>query len=300
MKNYNYEHNTNYGDWICPIKGKKYKETWMDHDRPGGNNSCIHCNPKNYKPIGQKLRELNEARKEQKKSKIKTNLKNLSVEELVETYMAGDKALKKKIRAELRKHGHSIKKIEAKKITATKGDKLTNLERKFYKETDRDKLTENDLFVLLSDLYDLYNTEDHFDVEMYRPKFKLLKGQRRLGYYQFVHQTIGFSERHLRYSSFQDIKDTLLHEMAHQYVSEILKQPFHKHGPIWKGIAHKAGCSFRAKARNQINLQSRIERRCTKINQAGLSSILNGRQRHMVIKNLKKALDRANKKLNES
>ena len=58
-----YEHYWENGFLICVFTGKKSKEGFTDHSREGFFNSCEHCNPDKYKPLSQRLSELNEQRK---------------------------------------------------------------------------------------------------------------------------------------------------------------------------------------------------------------------------------------------
>lgn len=48
--------------YICPFTGKEVYHVWSNHDLPGLFNSCEHCTG-DHRTIGQKLHELNEARK---------------------------------------------------------------------------------------------------------------------------------------------------------------------------------------------------------------------------------------------
>ena len=54
----NHEHRSK-----CPVTGRTFKQSWTAHDRWGSLNSCKNCNPHNFKPIGQRLHELNESRR---------------------------------------------------------------------------------------------------------------------------------------------------------------------------------------------------------------------------------------------
>lgn len=51
--------------YLCPITDKIAESTFTDHELEGNFNSCIYCNPDNYKPIGQRLREIADRRKKE-------------------------------------------------------------------------------------------------------------------------------------------------------------------------------------------------------------------------------------------
>jgi len=51
------------GKIFCPITKKYVDSSFTDHDIEGSFNSCKYCNPDKFKPLKQRLRELNTERK---------------------------------------------------------------------------------------------------------------------------------------------------------------------------------------------------------------------------------------------
>lgn len=45
---------------ICPHTGERFNNTWSAEKIY---DSCVHCNPKDYMPIGERLHKINEQRK---------------------------------------------------------------------------------------------------------------------------------------------------------------------------------------------------------------------------------------------
>ena len=60
----------------------------------------------------------------------------------------------------------------------------------------------------------------------------------RAGACHFNEKKITFSRNFVKNSSEKDIKDTILHEIAHALVG-----PMHGHDKVWKEMASKLGCS---------------------------------------------------------
>ncbi len=51
------------GEWVCPVTGTAYHQTWTDHALPDMFNKCDQCFPDEFKPVGQRLQELNDSRR---------------------------------------------------------------------------------------------------------------------------------------------------------------------------------------------------------------------------------------------
>lgn len=45
--------------WICPITGEPFNSAWSEEKT---SDSCEQCKPEKYKPLGQRLRELDQQR----------------------------------------------------------------------------------------------------------------------------------------------------------------------------------------------------------------------------------------------
>jgi hypothetical protein len=72
--------------------------------------------------------------------------------------------------------------------------------------------------------YDFYNY--YYADHKLRPPVFLIDGSReRLGLWNGLHRTISISEHHVLSHPWESVLDTLRHEMAHQYVEEVLRLP---------------------------------------------------------------------------
>lgn len=69
-------------------------------------------------------------------------------------------------------------------------------------------------------------------------KFQFDNGTKRAGCCNYKHQIISMSYEFARYASDEDIRDTILHEMAHALVG-----PKHHHDNVWKAKAIEIGCT---------------------------------------------------------
>ena len=70
---------------------------------------------------------------------------------------------------------------------------------------------------------------------------------KRLGFWDAGRRTLGVSERHIWHHPWSDVVETLKHEMAHQYVSEVLGvHDQTAHGPAWAQACAKLGIAAKA------------------------------------------------------
>ncbi|MEM7234580.1 MAG: DUF2786 domain-containing protein [Planctomycetota bacterium] len=70
--------------------------------------------------------------------------------------------------------------------------------------------------------FDLYN-DQYLASKLRPPLFRIGGSQRRLGQWNPASRTIDISEHHILSHSWETVLDTLRHEMAHQYVDEVLR-----------------------------------------------------------------------------
>lgn len=69
---------------------------------------------------------------------------------------------------------------------------------------------------------------------------------RRLGTCNFDKKLIRLSESHVRRGSFDQVMDTIRHEVAHALARQRFGQSIKPHGPEWKAIARELGATPRA------------------------------------------------------
>lgn len=104
------------------------------------------------------------------------------------------------------------------------------------KELDLDSIVLKEV----NNLYESYNYS-YFHDKLETPIFKLVEGQGRIGYWCAKTRELALSRSVLRnYSNWYKLKTVLKHEMAHQYVDEVLKATeVDPHGPLFKQIANE-------------------------------------------------------------
>ncbi len=103
----------------------------------------------------------------------------------------------------------------------------------------------------------LYQWWEFYDREylhavLQRPLIHLGDGRQRLGEWDPTLRRITISRHHIRTDPWTDVLDTLRHEMAHQYVWEILRvHDEEPHGAAFREACHKLRCDARATARRE-------------------------------------------------
>lgn len=75
------------------------------------------------------------------------------------------------------------------------------------------------------------------------PEIVLLGSSRRWGSWDRARRRIGISERQVACYTWDSVADTLRHEMAHQYVDEVLGGDRRPHGALFAGACHRLGIS---------------------------------------------------------
>jgi hypothetical protein len=120
---------------------------------------------------------------------------------------------------------------------------------------ERQKINSTSLKKFLKPIWETYNVL-YFEGALKRcPNFILFENPKFLAAYGFSlsrnnkvsHGKIIFSEKFFYEASSKMFKEALLHEMAHQFVIEILNLPHHGHGPIWRMICKALGIKPQAK-----------------------------------------------------
>ena len=113
----------------------------------------------------------------------------------------------------------------------------------------RQKITAKTIQGHLKPLWGELN-RSHFEGTLKRcPKFILCPNPKFLAAYSFTlskadqvsNGKIIFSENFFYHSSVKMFQEALLHEMAHQFIIEVLHLPHQNHGPIWKMICRALG-----------------------------------------------------------
>lgn len=101
----------------------------------------------------------------------------------------------------------------------------------------------------------LYRWWEFYDREylrsvLQRPVIQLSDASQRLGAWEPALRRITISRQHILNDPWTDVLDTLRHEMAHQYVWEVLKAGDEApHGDAFRTACHKLRCDPRATAR---------------------------------------------------
>lgn len=80
------------------------------------------------------------------------------------------------------------------------------------------------------------NLMDHYNLQSWR--FKLNTNKSRLGVCKFRSKSVEVQEYYAMHNPESEVMDTVKHEIAHALVG-----PGHGHGPVWKAMAIKLGCT---------------------------------------------------------
>ena len=99
----------------------------------------------------------------------------------------------------------------------------------------------------LADQWNFFNNY-YLSDQLREPSFTLFEGTSQFGYWAPESRIIGISKPHIKEHSWTRVMETLKHEMAHQYASEVLqgeKEP--PHGDAFKYACHKLRISSKAK-----------------------------------------------------
>lgn len=119
---------------------------------------------------------------------------------------------------------------------------------------------------------------------LHRPLIKLTSSGGTLGHWERTQRVIGISARHIESNDWEVVLDTLRHEMAHQFVDEVL-QPSGEtaHGPAFREACHRLRCEPAASAdRDELTPQDdQTLRRIQKLLSMGSSPNENEAQRAM-------------------
>jgi len=101
----------------------------------------------------------------------------------------------------------------------------------------------------LSLWWDRYN-EEYISSAMRRPLFRVSQGVVELGNWNETRRTLAISELHIKQDPWLSVMETLRHEMAHQYVSEVLNADGEPpHGSAFKEACKRLRCSPRAETK---------------------------------------------------
>jgi hypothetical protein len=93
-----------------------------------------------------------------------------------------------------------------------------------------------------------YN-EEYLSQALKLPLIRIGSGDRELGHWDGTLRTLVISEAHIERDSWLAVMETLRHEMAHQYVQEVLKAEGEgPHGTAFKTACKRLRCSPRARA----------------------------------------------------
>lgn len=94
-----------------------------------------------------------------------------------------------------------------------------------------------------------YYNREYLGGALRRPILQLGDGRTRLGEWDPTFRRIAISRHHIRCDPWGDVLDTLRHEMAHQYVGDVLGAGAEApHGPAFQSACHRLRCEPRAAA----------------------------------------------------
>lgn len=104
---------------------------------------------------------------------------------------------------------------------------------------------------------------DYLGSRLRTPVFRLVDSTDRLGAWRPETRTIEISTEHILTHTWEDVLETLRHEMAHQYVSEVHGAPARAHGPEWAEACRllRVAPEVRAKAGDLAPLEGSTEER---------------------------------------
>lgn len=98
------------------------------------------------------------------------------------------------------------------------------------------------------------------------PVFLIDTAGKRLGFWDHRQRTLGISEQHIWQHPWLDVVDTLKHEMAHQYVSDVYGvHDETSHGPAWQEACKLLGIVARATAHPGEAPQDETDRMLQKV-----------------------------------
>ncbi len=94
-----------------------------------------------------------------------------------------------------------------------------------------------------------YYNDDYLGGALKQPLITLSDAETALGRWQPERRRISISVSHVECDPWLEVMETLRHEMAHQYVSEVLREDGERpHGEAFRQACHKLRCSPRASA----------------------------------------------------
>lgn len=113
-----------------------------------------------------------------------------------------------------------------------------------------------------------YNAE-YLGQALRAPLIELVDSQAALGRWYGAQRRLVLAVSHIEHDPWLDVLDTLRHEMAHQYVDEVLEVDGETaHGPAFQRACHKLRCSPRARgadSRRPLEREDRLLRRLHKV-----------------------------------
>ena len=103
-----------------------------------------------------------------------------------------------------------------------------------------------------------------FDSQLKAPSFQLISNPSLLGQWNPRDRIISVQKRLLMSSPWLDVIETIKHEMAHQFVSEILKVEENAHGPVFKQVCRDR--NIISKAQGTVERDPEVLKLLTKVN----------------------------------
>ena len=94
-----------------------------------------------------------------------------------------------------------------------------------------------------------YYNDDYLDGILKQPLISVSEGETVLGQWQAERRRLSISANHIERDPWLEVMETLRHEMAHQYVTEVLRETDQRpHGHAFQQACHRLRCSPAARS----------------------------------------------------
>ena len=127
------------------------------------------------------------------------------------------------------------------------------------------KLSEREVLLHLKKQW-VHENHIRFDGKLRIPQFQLSDDQSKLGSWNTSYRLLSLQREFVYQSGWLEVLEILRHEMAHQYVNEVLHVTESPHGKVFKTVCLERGIDARAQGAPQLSTESqRILNRVKKL-----------------------------------